>query len=573
MEEHREDGYDFEISDSEEAPLGGELESYPIYYNDQTEYVAVPISDDEMDNSEMLRAGVEKQFAALLFGKSQSTLFDVAMFLRLIPCGYSAYFNYKFSRAFNEEYFVKLKGAPEGLVTFLAILTGMVNFSIYTISTGRSINNMAVDIAFDYEPQQRPFYKSGRIQMAKILALSVLGATPSLSMVRDTMLGAQHSEFMTTAMLLSQGFTTTTLNYRGLSDHWQSNDEAMINGCKQRLIDWITEANKQYTAAGNMALDSDQLRKLEEGFLLEQSKVSWAIKGLWKFAVIPYALASFMSAFNFETCESNSRLWLGGCYFMISSIAGISMYEKYVLLNRSNEGVVDALHQAIVPSHQILPARSRGTRNERYFNTCFALFSFAIGSVTLGGAAQAVRNYVVREWIPDDQLEKQMTISYLIAWIAAVGINTKDFNDLFTVHLRNGIKWIRLKMVQDPRARERILNLHPLEIIRLVISMPLRQKMALWDFPEKPTYRTRIRTETTAALNFLGNSNHFGSFNLDNDDAPSRSSNTLGFFQDLGRGLRRRINAFRGQPDPEAVPLLSLNQNNNQRPQGGIFDL
>lgn len=134
----------------------------------------------------------------------------------------------------------------------------------------------------------------------------------------------------------------------------------------------------------------------------------------------------------------------------------------------------------------------------------FGLLAFLIGALTLGGASESVKKYVFDHVISDNEMPLKMGLSYLVAFIAAVAINTKDFYDLWMVHLPKTIRWIRYERANSEN-KTRAMGTQPVELMINSINLRARTALIFWSMPKQASYEAPHRQDfDTTITHFRG---------------------------------------------------------------------
>lgn len=440
----------------------------------------------------------DRQIDKIMYGARHSLFVTGLLGLRVVPAALASYYNFLFSTAFNHRLF----GADSRAALFLSYLVWLDNAAINHISMGKSSERIIQDLIYKTPEGQNPYFAQvGRNRTYLFMALAFIGAVPNLKMVYDAMSARPDLAYLTIPMTICQGFATTGSNYRGLlgfSGYLYPGEANKYNEYTRELVKVIT------SNLPGKPLKRKVVKKLLEGKLTKDSLGKKIAKIIVTILSLPYAFVSFLAAFGFFTYHTTNQVVAAVMAFFQVSVAVLGMVMKALLLNKSNYSIIEA----IWPNNQILPSDSelainRGERPKEirlWPQRAMAVTSFAVGALTLGGAAEGVKKYLLDHFITDQFMMSKLGLSYAIAFVAAGGINMKDFYDLFMVEAPGTIRWWQEQFAEQ---RVKCRDVEPLEFLVKALQLEPRSGIAILGNPGRPTIECRQKPEFGALLTFF----------------------------------------------------------------------
>lgn len=454
--------------------------------------------EDNDENSEALQR-------LLVYGSDHSIAFRVISFiLRTFLTVSSSYFNYLYSRSYVElvvEFFNGTAKEKEIISELCAQLSFGFNAAINYTSLEMSIERLSQDLHFGADPslqiidqdkavQVRDWHRRGNQRALAVFGASVAGSIPVMKTVFDKLYNTESLAFVIW-MMSSQGITNSCQYYRGLSSvsqYWYAAEVHTAYGYKMIALRRLAAA---YKRKYGVSMSSEALEAMASGLMIRKAKGKKFLLFILSLMSIPYSFASYGAARSiYHTDPSQGGLALLAD-FAVMVLAGLGGVEKAMLLTNANVSCYEYISPSVFPK----PKNSLPVRIGKF---AFGLFSYGVGSLTLGGAAEGVRIYIFNRGTSGSVLLG----SYVIAFFGAININALDFYRLFIDKLPVGISWVKYNI--EMRANNRAeINLDIEDWMAIITRLPIRTTLENVCVPVRESVECTDRKRFAALLDMF----------------------------------------------------------------------
>lgn len=479
------------ISDVSEAELDLRLGNADYFEDDDT-------------NSDALQR-------SLAYGSDHSNLFRFLSFtLRLFFTGSSSYFNYLYSRSYVELVVTHLNGTDAQIKIiseFCAQLSFGFNAAINYTSLEVSVERLSQDLHFTDDPslqitneekarQVRDWYQRGNRRALTILGSAIAGSLPVMKTVFDKLNDSNNPLPFTIWMMLSQGTTNSCQFYRGLSTVSQYWFAAEVNTAYHYKMIALRRLAAAYKAKHRVSISTDALEAMASGLMIRKAKGKKFMLFILSVMSLPYSFASYGAArsiYHGDPSKGGLELLADFAVMALATLGGI---EKAMLLTKANVSCYEYVSPSVFPK----PKNSMPVRIGKF---AFAMFSYGVGSLTLGGAAEGVRVYIFNKGTSGSVLLG----SYIIAFFGAININALDFYRLFIDKLPTGISWVKYT-IEMRASNTAQINLALEDWMEIITRLPVRTTLEKFSVPVRESVECTDRKRFAALLDlFKPNSN------------------------------------------------------------------